>query len=92
LGSLWAGARNSKKEEIDIETREVARGEWRRFLNGFSKQHQGEIASGLVIGEAVGVQVQADRRATMPPALTETQAGPTKLRPIGMPTVICGEN
>ncbi|MCW3053890.1 MAG: hypothetical protein JWN14_3060 [Chthonomonadales bacterium] len=42
-----------------METQEITRGEWQRFLDDFSKQHQGARATLQVIGDDVGVQTEA---------------------------------
>jgi len=42
-----------------METQEITRGQWQRFLDDFSKQHQGDRATLQVIGDDVGVQTEA---------------------------------
>jgi hypothetical protein len=41
------------------ETREIPRTEWFAFFETFSKQHRGEMATVLVIGEEIGAQEAA---------------------------------
>lgn len=45
---------------METQTREITRGDWQRFFDDFSKQHQGETASVEVIASAAGVQPVAE--------------------------------
>lgn len=40
--------------------REIPREEWVEFLDGFSRQHEGWLATVEVLGEEIGAQVEAE--------------------------------
>ena len=42
-----------------MRTREIARDEWERFFDSFSRQHQGWLATIEVFGPDIGAQVEA---------------------------------
>jgi hypothetical protein len=43
-----------------MQTQEITRTEWQRFLDDFSKQHQGDRASVQVVGDDAGAQAEAE--------------------------------
>jgi hypothetical protein len=43
--------------------REIPRGEWAEFLDGFSRQHEGWLVTVEVFGEEIGAQVEAGAMA-----------------------------
>jgi Family of unknown function (DUF5335) len=45
--------------EIRTENREIPRGEWERFFEGFSRRHQGWLATVEVLREKLGAQTEA---------------------------------
>lgn len=41
-----------------MDTKEIMQNEWLPFLNEFSKQHQGDIATMEIIGDDIGAQIE----------------------------------
>lgn len=41
-----------------MKTREIPRNEWKAFLDAFSRQHEGQIATLEVFGPSIGAQVE----------------------------------
>ena len=41
-----------------MKTREIPKGEWRRFFDGFSRQHEGWLVTLEILAEEIGAQVE----------------------------------
>lgn len=41
-----------------MKTKEIPKGEWRGFFDGFSRQHEGWLVTLEILGEEIGAQVE----------------------------------